>query len=95
MILQVLVPFENGNGNMTAKLRIFFVIYTTFSIVKASNINYFFLIIIHFIISSNLKLLVLFSSFKLPKILQDSPSYRIFGRMHGALNIGKKTNYTV
>jgi hypothetical protein len=31
-----------------------------------------------------------FSSFKIPKILQDSPSHRIFGHMHGALNIGKK-----
>jgi hypothetical protein len=37
-----------------------------------------------------------FSSFKILKILQDSPSHRIFGRVHGALNIGKKiTNYTV
>jgi hypothetical protein len=33
----------------------------------------------------------LFSSFKLPKILQDSP----FKRMHEALNIGKNTNYAV
>jgi hypothetical protein len=34
--------------------------------------------------------------FKLLKILQDSPSHRIFRRMHGALNIGKKiTNCTV
>jgi hypothetical protein len=37
-----------------------------------------------------------FSSFKIPKVLPDSPSHRIFGRMHEALNIGKKiTNYTV
>jgi hypothetical protein len=37
-----------------------------------------------------------FSSFKISKILQDSPSHQIFRRMHGALNIGKKiTNYTV
>jgi hypothetical protein len=28
--------------------------------------------------------------FKLPKILQDSSSHRIFRRMHGALNVGKK-----
>jgi hypothetical protein len=28
--------------------------------------------------------------FKLPKILQDSPSHRIFRRMHGVLNVGKK-----
>jgi hypothetical protein len=34
--------------------------------------------------------------FKVSKILQDSPSHRIFKRMYGALNIGKKiTNYTV
>jgi hypothetical protein len=33
-----------------------------------------------------------FTSFKIPKILQDSPSHRIFGRMHGVLNIGKKNN---
>jgi hypothetical protein len=26
---------------------------------------------------------------------QDFPSYRMFGHMHGALNIDKKTNYTV
>jgi hypothetical protein len=39
---------------------------------------------------------VVFSSFKIPKILQDSLSHRIFRRMYGALNIGKKiTNYTV
>jgi hypothetical protein len=31
-----------------------------------------------------------FTSFKLPKILQDSLSHRIFQRMHGTLNIGKK-----
>jgi hypothetical protein len=31
-----------------------------------------------------------FRSFKLPKFLQDSTSHRIFGRMHGALNVGKK-----
>jgi hypothetical protein len=31
-----------------------------------------------------------FRYFKFPKILQDSPSHRIFERMHGALNIGKK-----
>jgi hypothetical protein len=38
----------------------------------------------------------LFRCFKIPKILQDSPSHRIFRRMHEALNIGKKiTNYTV
>jgi hypothetical protein len=37
-----------------------------------------------------------FTSFKIPKILQDSPSHRIFRRMHRVLNIGKKiTNYTV
>jgi hypothetical protein len=37
-----------------------------------------------------------FSSFKIPKILQDSPSHQIFGRMHGALNVGKKiTNCTI
>jgi hypothetical protein len=37
-----------------------------------------------------------FSYFKVPKILQDSPSHRIFGRMHEALNIDKKIiNYTV
>jgi hypothetical protein len=29
-------------------------------------------------------------SFKIPKILQDSPSHQIFGHMHEALNIGKK-----
>jgi hypothetical protein len=34
--------------------------------------------------------------FKLPKILQDSPSHRIFRHMYGALNVGKKiTNCTV
>jgi hypothetical protein len=33
-----------------------------------------------------------FSFFKIPKNLQDSPSHRIFGRMHGVLNIGKKNN---
>jgi hypothetical protein len=31
-----------------------------------------------------------FSSFKILKILQDSPSHQIFRRMHRALNIGKK-----
>jgi hypothetical protein len=31
-----------------------------------------------------------FSSFKIPKILQDSPSHRIFRRIHETLNIGKK-----
>jgi hypothetical protein len=31
-----------------------------------------------------------FSSFKIPKNLQDSPSHQIFGRMHEALNVGKK-----
>jgi hypothetical protein len=31
-----------------------------------------------------------FSYFKIPKILQDFLSHRIFGRMHGALNIDKK-----
>jgi interleukin-1 receptor-associated kinase 1 len=36
-----------------------------------------------------------FSCFKILKILQDSLSHRIFRRMHGALNIGKKTNYTI
>jgi hypothetical protein len=37
-----------------------------------------------------------FSSFKISKILQDSPSHQIFGRMHEALNVGKKiTNCTV
>jgi hypothetical protein len=30
------------------------------------------------------------SSFKIPKILQDSSSHRIFGHMYGALNIDKK-----
>jgi hypothetical protein len=33
-----------------------------------------------------------FSSFKVPKILQDSLSHRIFRRMHGVLNVGKKNN---
>jgi hypothetical protein len=33
-----------------------------------------------------------FSYFKIPKILQDSPSHQIFGRMHGILNVGKKDN---
>jgi hypothetical protein len=34
--------------------------------------------------------------FKLSKILQDSPSHRIFRRMYGALNVDKKiTNCTV
>jgi hypothetical protein len=38
----------------------------------------------------------LFSFFKVPKILQDFPSHRIFGRIYKALNIGKKIiNYTV
>jgi hypothetical protein len=32
----------------------------------------------------------LFRCFKVLKILQDFPSYRIFGRMYGALNVGKK-----
>jgi hypothetical protein len=37
-----------------------------------------------------------FRFFKILKILEDSPSHRIFGHMYGALNIGKKiTNYTV
>jgi hypothetical protein len=37
-----------------------------------------------------------FSSFKVPKILQDFSSHRIFRRMHEVLNIGKKiTNCTV
>jgi hypothetical protein len=31
-------------------------------------------------------------AFKLSKILQDSSSHRIFRRMHGALNVGKKNN---
>jgi hypothetical protein len=31
-----------------------------------------------------------FSSFRIPKILQDFPSHQIFGRMYGALNVGKK-----
>jgi hypothetical protein len=31
-----------------------------------------------------------FRYFKLPKILQDYPSHRIFERIHRALNIGKK-----
>jgi glutamate/tyrosine decarboxylase-like PLP-dependent enzyme len=36
------------------------------------------------------------SYFKIPKILQDSPSRQIFRRMYRALNVGKKiTNYTV
>jgi hypothetical protein len=34
-------------------------------------------------------------SFKILKILQDSPSQQIFGCMHGALNIDKKINYTI
>jgi hypothetical protein len=33
-----------------------------------------------------------FRFFKIPKILQDSLSHQIFGRMHGALNVGKKNN---
>jgi hypothetical protein len=33
-----------------------------------------------------------FSSFKIPKKLQDFPSHQIFGRMHEALNLGKKNN---
>jgi hypothetical protein len=33
-----------------------------------------------------------FSSFKILKNLQDSPSHRIVRRMHEALNIGKKDN---
>jgi hypothetical protein len=38
----------------------------------------------------------LFSSFKIPKILQDFRSHQIFRRMHGVLNVGKKiTNCTV
>jgi hypothetical protein len=38
----------------------------------------------------------IFGSFKIPKILQDSPSHQIFRRMHEALNVGKKIiNYTV
>jgi hypothetical protein len=37
-----------------------------------------------------------FSSFKIPKLLQDYLLHRIFRRMHEALNIDKKiTNYTV
>jgi hypothetical protein len=37
-----------------------------------------------------------FSSPKIPKILQYSSSHQIFGRMHAALNVGKKiTNCTV
>jgi hypothetical protein len=36
------------------------------------------------------------SFFKIPKILQDFPSHQIFGRIYGALNVGKKiTNYSV
>jgi hypothetical protein len=31
-------------------------------------------------------------AFKIPKILQDSPSHQIFGHMYGALNIGKNNN---
>jgi hypothetical protein len=31
-----------------------------------------------------------FSSFKVLKFLQDSPSHQIFRRMHEVLNIGKK-----
>jgi hypothetical protein len=31
-----------------------------------------------------------FTSFKIPKILQDSPSHQIFGHMYGALNVDKK-----
>jgi hypothetical protein len=34
----------------------------------------------------------LFRLFKISKILQDSPSRQIFGRMYGALNVGKKNN---
>jgi hypothetical protein len=38
----------------------------------------------------------MFRCLKVPKILQDFLSNQIFGPMHGALNIGKKTtNYTV
>jgi hypothetical protein len=33
-----------------------------------------------------------FSSFKIPKILQDSPSHQIFGRMYRTLNVGKNNN---
>jgi hypothetical protein len=33
--------------------------------------------------------MALFRCFKVPKNLQDFLSHRIFGRMHGALNIGK------
>jgi hypothetical protein len=36
--------------------------------------------------------LAVFTSFKIPKILQDFSSHRIFGRMHEVLNIGKKNN---
>jgi hypothetical protein len=37
----------------------------------------------------------LFSSSPNPKKFAQYPSHRIFGRMHGTLNIGKKiTNYT-
>jgi hypothetical protein len=40
--------------------------------------------------------MAVFSCFKLPKILQDFPSHRMFGRMHRTLNIGKKiTNFIV
>jgi hypothetical protein len=47
-------------------------------------------------VSYNFLSLAVFSSLKILKILQDSPSHRIFGRMHGVLNVGKKiTNYTV
>jgi hypothetical protein len=39
---------------------------------------------------------VLFSCFKVLKILQDFSSHQIFGRMHEVLNIGKKiTNCTI
>jgi hypothetical protein len=34
--------------------------------------------------------MALFSCFKVPKILQDFSSHRIFGRMHRVLNIDKK-----
>jgi hypothetical protein len=43
-----------------------------------------------------IKIMAVFSSFKIPKNLQDFPSHQIFGRMHRALNVGKKiTNCTV
>jgi hypothetical protein len=38
------------------------------------------------------EVVAVFSFFKILKILQDFSSHQIFGRMHGALNVGKKNN---